>query len=59
MLCFLDVFKVDDVLVLVMDLFDSLEDRILEVILYEFMLKMVGRGSFFVFLVLVNFNFNC
>lgn len=57
MLCFLDVFKVDDVLVLVMDLFDSLEDRILEVILYEFMLKMVGRGSFFVFLVLVNFNF--
>lgn len=57
MLCFLDVFKVDDVLVLVMDLFDSLEDRILEVILYEVMLKMVGRGSFFVFLVLVNFNF--
>lgn len=57
MLCFLDVFKVDDVLVLVMDLFDSLEDRILEVILYEVMLKIVGRGSFFVFLVLVNFNF--
>lgn len=57
MLCFLDVFKVDDVLVLVMDLFDSLEDRILEVILYEVMLKIVGRGSFFVFLVLVKFNF--